>query len=50
MVIMEAPARGGKDLEVTQGRIVVTIEVQVPFIQGRIPWMDPMDLAGEGKM
>lgn len=50
MGIMGAPARGGKEVEVTLVRIVVTIEVRVPFTQGCIPWMDLMDPTGEGKM
>lgn len=45
-----ALAPGGKDLEVILGHIMVTTEVQAPFTQGLIPWMDLMDPAGEEKM
>lgn len=45
-----ALAHGGKDPEVILGHIIVTTEVQAPFTQGLIPWMDLMDPAGEEKM
>lgn len=50
MRILVAPAPGGKSLEVTLVRTVATTEVRGAFTQGHIPWMDPMDPAGEEKM
>ncbi len=48
--ISMAPAPGGKDLEVTLARTVVTTEVGGAFTQGHVPWTDLMDPAGEEKM
>lgn len=50
MRILEAPAPGGKGPEGTLVRTVVTTEVWGAVTQGHIPWMDPMDPAGEEKM
>lgn len=48
-LVAPALAHGGKDPEVILGHIMVT-EVQAPFTQELIPWMDLMEPTGEEKM
>ncbi len=50
MGTLAAPVPGGKDLEVTLARTVVTTDMWGAITQGHILWMDLMDSAGEETM